>query len=161
MIYLLPKLRFYRKYYSHSREKATKYKIDYLKKLIENDRIYKFISFDNDKQLNQKKLDAFKNDTLWFSHYLYLNDKTEFEIQCNSKEVALRSGIKKEGIDFFIASLKELYDVCSFTYSYEDYMWDVYANFGKGIYIVFQVQDYDILYPIEYIDKSKLGFHKI
>lgn len=128
---------FYKEYYKHSREKATDYKITYLKSIISGDKVYKFIAFDNNEELNLIKLNCLKLDKLWFSHYIYLNDKTEFEIVYDSLKVSKATGVRTERIDMYVEMLKEIYDVCSFSYKQETYMWDAYANNKNGICIVF------------------------
>ena len=54
--------------------------------------------------------------------------------------------------------MKEIYDVCSLTYSCENYMWKAYSNNSRGICLVFNVIDYDMLYPVEYVDKNKVDY---
>ena len=69
-----------------------------------------------------------------------------------------RTGIPSDNIMFFIATMKEIYDVCSLTYSCENYMWKAYSNNSRGICLVFNVIDYDMLYPVEYVDKNKVDY---
>ena len=76
----------------------------------------------------------------------------------NVKEVSYRTGIPSDNIMFFIATMKEIYDVCSLTYSCENYMWKAYSNNSRGICLVFNVIDYDMLYPVEYVDKNKVDY---
>lgn len=158
---MLEDLSFYRNYYKYSGIDATKIKIEYLKSLIDKNKIYKFIAFDKNQDLNNVKLNCLKNDMLWFSHYIYLNDKTEFQIQYNRRQVSKVTGMHSKGISIFVEMMKELYDVCSFTYGYDSYMWDAYANKGNGICIVFEVHDYDMLYPVEYVEKQKIDYTAI
>ena len=56
---------------------ATPYKIEYLKKIIQNGKVYKFISFEENAEIKISTLLAGK---IWFSFYKTLNDETEFEI---------------------------------------------------------------------------------
>lgn len=109
-------MRFYREYYSYSRKKASDFKIVYLKSVIEKNKIYKFIAFDDKEKSNLRKLECLRGDMLWFSHYIYLNDKTEFEIKYDSKKVSRETGIREEDIKFMVETMKEIYDVCSFSY---------------------------------------------
>ena len=37
-------------------------------------------------------------------------------------------------------------------------MWGAYGNNSKGICLVFNVIDYDILYPVEYVDKNDVDY---
>jgi len=45
-----------------------------------------------------------------------LNDKTEFEIKYDSKKVSRETGIREEDIKLMVETMKEIYDVCSFSY---------------------------------------------
>lgn len=76
----------------------------------------------------------------------------------NVKKVSCRTGIPSDNIMFFIATMKEIYDVCSLTYSCYYYMWKAYSNNSRGICLVFNVIDYDMLYPVEYVDKNKVDY---
>lgn len=152
---------FYGKYFEHTLLKATSYKIDYLKSIIQGGKIYKFIAFDENTKLNEIKIECLCQDVLWFSHYIYLNDKTEFEINFDVHSVSRRTGRSIKQINYFIGIIKEMYDICSFTYCFEPYMWNEYANNGKGICIVFDVVNYDMLFPVDYVEKSKIDFTKL
>ena len=37
-------------------------------------------------------------------------------------------------------------------------MWKAYSNNSRGICLVFNVIDYDMLYPVEYVDKNKVDY---
>lgn len=37
-------------------------------------------------------------------------------------------------------------------------MWKAYSNNGNGVCLVFNVIDYDMLYPIEYVDKDDVDY---
>lgn len=158
---MIEELQFYKEYFGVSTDAATKLKIQKLHDVICDDKIYKFIMFDENEQLNKIKLETLRKDELWFSHYIYLNDSTEFEIKYDVKKVANKVRRTKEGIKKTIESLKEIYDVCSFTYRYDDSMWENYSNGGNGICLVFKVEDYDMLFPIDYIPKWKIDYNKI
>ncbi|MEE0418447.1 MAG: hypothetical protein UDG86_00190 [Lachnospiraceae bacterium] len=154
-------MEFYREYYNYSRKKASDFKIVYLKSFIEKNKIYKFIAFDDNEKSNLRKLECLRRDMLWFSHYIYLNDKTEFEIKYDSKKVSRETGIREENIKFMVETMKEIYDVCSFSYKKEEYMWEAYANHKNGICIVFNVENYDMLYPVEYFNKDEIDYTSI
>lgn len=110
--------------------------------------MYKFISFDENIKLNLNKLSCLKQGQLWFSYYRFLNDETEFDMKYDVNKVSDTTGIPIDNINFFISTIKEVYDVCSLTYSYNSYMWETYGNSGNGICLEFNVSDYDMLYPI-------------
>ena len=57
-------LGFYREYYSYSRKKASDFKIVYLKSVIEKNKIYKFIAFDDNEKSNLRKLECLRGDML-------------------------------------------------------------------------------------------------
>ena len=116
-------LGFYQEYDKRKHKDLSKYKMDFLKSIIVNDKLYKFIAFDNNEYLNRIKFQSLEKGQLWFSYYKFLNDKTEFDMKYNVKKVSYRTGIPSDNIMFFIATMKEIYDVCSLTYSCENYMW--------------------------------------
>lgn len=134
---------------------ATPYKIEYLQKLIQDGKVYKFISFEKDADI---KIDTLKEGKIWFSFYKTLNDETEFQINYDVKNVVRKTGCNREYIDLLVNYLTELYDVYSLTYTYQEYMWDCYADSGNGICVEFNVGNYDYLYPVEYCDKTKINF---
>lgn len=136
-------LGFYQEYDKRKHKDLSKYKMDFLKSIIVNDKLYKFIAFDNNEYLNRIKFQSLEKGQLWFSYYKFLNDKTEFDMKYNVKKVSYRTGIPSDNIMFFIATMKEIYDVCSLTYSCENYMWKAYSNNSRGICLVFNVIDYD------------------
>lgn len=151
-------LGFYQEYDKRKHKDLSKYKMDFLKSIIVNDKLYKFIAFDNNEYLNRIKFQSLEKGQLWFSYYKFLNDKTEFDMKYNVKKVSYRTGFLVIIIMFFIATMKEIYDVCSLTYSCENYMWKAYSNNSRGICLVFNVIDYDMLYPVEYVDKNKVDY---
>ena len=67
-------LGFYQEYDKRKHKDLRQYKIDFLKTLIEADKLYKFIAFDDDAYLNQIKLKCLKEGQLWFSYYKFLVD---------------------------------------------------------------------------------------
>lgn len=121
-------LGFYQEYDKRKHKDLGKYKMDFLKSIIVNDKLYKFIAFDSNEYLNRIKFQSLEKGQLWFSYYKFLNDKTEFDMKYNVKKVSYRTGIPSDNIMFFIATMKEIYDVCSLTYSCENYMWTLPAK---------------------------------
>lgn len=139
-------------------DKATSYKIEYLKSIIYNNRVYKFIPLNESARI---KLNTFKQEKIWFSFYKELNDDTEFEIIYNAKSIAQSAGVDVNYVNYFVNLLIQVYDIYSLTYDYQDYMWEKYAANGNGICIVYEVRDYDFLFPVEYIDKLEIEFNKM
>lgn len=137
---------------------ATPYKIEYLKNIIKENKVYKFISFQENEAI---KLRTLMQHKIWFSFYKSLNDETEFYIDYRIKKVVNETGYNKEHIKLLINYLTEMYDVFSLTYSYENYMWDEYASGGNGICVEYNIQNYDYLYSVEYCDKRKIDFTKM
>ena len=137
---------------------ATPYKIEYLKSIIKDNKVYKFISFQENETI---KLQTLIENKIWFSFYKTLNDETEFCIDYSIKKVISKTGYKKENIELLINYLTEMYDVFSLTYSYENYMWEKYASEGKGICVEYNIQNYDYLFPVEYCNKRKIDFTKM
>ncbi len=152
---------FYDEYFKLEMKDVTEYKISYLKSLVQNNTVYKFIAFDNNEKLNQLKLDALKRDSLWFSYYKFLNDKTEFEIDYSIKKVCNKTGHSQEWIKNKFRTLQQLYNICSFTYDYQLDMWNEYANHGNGFCLVFEIIEYDFLWPVEYKWKKDINWTKM
>ncbi len=152
---------FYDDYFKLEMKDVTAHKISYVKSLVENDTIYKFIAFDENEKLNQVKLDSLKSVSLWFSYYKLLNDKSEFAINYSIKKVCNKTGKSKEWIKNAYMTMQQLYDVCCFTYDYRPYMWDIYANHGNGFCLVFEIIEYDYLWPVEYKWKKDIDWTKM
>lgn len=143
-------------------DRATPYKIDYLKSIIKNGKVYKFLAFnEEDDLLTEAKLKTLKAEKIWFSFYKTLNDDTEFEIKYNVDKVSKATGRSADNVHLLVNFLTEMYDVYSLSYEYQDYMWNIYANNGNGICIEFNVEDYDYLYPVEYTEKLNIDFDQM
>lgn len=142
-------------------DEATPFKCKFLENLIQNRKVYKFVSTDyaieTVDKIN-KKLSTLERKKIWFSYYGILNDSTEFQIEYD-KNIINKIG-ESIGIDadFMITSLKEVYDVYALTYEYSDTMWNAYASSGNGYCVEMEVSNYDMLYPIEYIDKDEVDY---
>jgi len=154
-------LNFYDEYFKKTNDEATEYKLKYLKSVVKNNTIYKFIQFDENYSLNNVKLNALKNEVLWFSYYKYLNDNTEFEINYDIIRVSRETNKSPEFIKYLFDIMVEVYDICSFTYEYHKYMWREYANYGNGICLIFYVNNLDVLFQIDYIEKNKIDFSSL
>lgn len=163
----MDELGFYRKYVElmgNLRDKpdmATPYKINYLKEIIKNNHVYKFVSLNDTEEKVRNKLDTFKNKKIWFSFYKTLNDETEFQINYKVKKIANKTGRSIENIHLLVNFLTEIYDVFSLSHDYHEYMWDDYASNGNGFCIEFFIDNLDYLYPVEYIDKRWIDFDKM
>lgn len=142
-------------------DRATPYKIEYLRKTIKNGKVYKFISFDGEANLVRAKIDTLMRGKIWFSFYKTLNDETEFQINYDANKIAMQTGRSVSNVHLLINYFTEMYDVYSLTYEYQDYMWKDYASNGNGICIEFSVGDYDYLYPVEYLEKENIDFDKM
>lgn len=51
-------LGFYQEYDKRKHKDLSKYKMDFLKSIIVNDKLYKFIAFDNNEYLNRIKFQS-------------------------------------------------------------------------------------------------------
>lgn len=152
---------FYDEYFKQDTTCATKYKINYLQSILKDNCIYKFISFDDNNELNEIKLQCLQNNQLWFSYFRHLNDSTEFDILYNKEYISRRLHKSEEFIEYFLKVIVEIYDVCSFTYRYENYMWAEYANNGSGICLKFTANNLDMLYPVDYKKKEEIDFNEM
>ena len=57
-------LGFYQEYDKRKHKDLSKYKMDFLKSIIVNDKLYKFIAFDNNEYLNRIKNSKFGKGTV-------------------------------------------------------------------------------------------------
>ncbi len=142
-------------------DRATPYKINYLKKIIKKDKVYKFISFEGDASLVRTKIETLKQGKIWFSFYKTLNDETEFYMNYNAKNISQITGRSINNVHLLVNYLTEMYDVYSLTYEYQKSMWQDYAAGGNGICIEYNVGDYDYLYPVEYLEKTDIDFEQM
>ena len=78
-------------YFSCSVKESDDIRMNVLRENICDNTLYKFMEFTENNDLNKKKLDSLLNGTLWFSHYIYLNDKTEFELKYSPKKVGSKA----------------------------------------------------------------------
>lgn len=140
------------------KEKSTQYKIDYLKSIIKNDKVYKFVSFADNAQI---KLETFLEDKIWFSFYKTLNDDTEVKFDYKIKKVVNHTGLDRNQIDRVVNYFIQMNDVFSLTYEYKEYMWTEYAANGNGMCVEYNVENYDYLYPVVYCDKKSIDFTKM
>lgn len=164
----MSELGFYEKYiklsgdfFRRKPDLATPYKNEYLKKIIKDNKVYKFISFEGEISKVRTKIDTLKQNKIWFSFYKLLNDETEFQINYKVKKIANKTGCSTENIHLLVNQLTEMYDVYSLAYEYHDYMWKEYASNGNGICVVFDVTNYDFLFPVAYVEKINIDFDKM
>lgn len=63
-----------------------------MKKIIQNGKVYKLISFEENAEI---KISTLLEGKIWFSFYKLLNDETEFEIKYKVKSVIEKQDIRK------------------------------------------------------------------
>ncbi len=68
---MLEELEFYKDYFGTISDKATAIKIERIKSVVRDNKIYKFLQFDDNDSLNNIKLESLRSNCLWFSHYIY------------------------------------------------------------------------------------------
>lgn len=141
-------------------EGATRLKKQVFSTILNNNLLYKYISFTLDDILNNKKLLAIRENKLWFAaHYVLRdNDATEFKIYANTKRISECTGASIETIESLLGTLRELNDLCCLSNQYNEYMWTNYANNHSGCCCVFEVKNYEMLWPVIYCDKIKTDF---
>lgn len=144
-----------------STEEETNYKINYLKQIIKNDKVYKFIGLNDTPDKNEQKINTLLKGNIWFSQYKILNDQTEFQINYNARKIAKVIGCDEAYIRFIVDCMMEIYDIYSLTYEYSPKMWKNYASDGNGICIEYNIEDYDYLFPVEYVNKGEIDFNNM
>lgn len=131
---------------------------EFFDKFLINNKLYKFISFDDNLILNDSKLKLLKEDKLWLSNVKYFKDNDEFNVNYDVKVMSRDTGLTVEKVEDLMKTFKELNDVCCLTTSIRDEMWEEYANNHNGICCVFTITNVDMLLPVYYCDKNKHDF---
>jgi hypothetical protein len=153
-------MEFYKNYAKTPHDEWNKYKNEFLSSLCTNNKVYKFIAFDDNECLNQIKLITLYSNELWLSYYKYLNDPNEFNYKTNLIKIRNKTGAN----ECYIATLKqtmlEVYDICSFSYEIHDYMWEYYANNHNGFCLVFTVLDFDYFWYVEYTNRNRIPWDR-
>lgn len=148
---IIRKTEFYKKIESLDEIEIDEYKAKFLDKICEG-KLFKFIQFDHNNQLNKRKLDTVLDNKLWFGCPWTMNDSTEFKMPSNSH---FKNAIEADNFRKHCECLYEMYALCSFSIDITEEMWKEYANDGNGICLVFKVEDYDWFFPVEYVQNKK------
>ena len=156
------KVEFYDDYFSIEPFSETKdsnlFKDRFIRSMMKNGKIYKFVAFTSDENLNSKKLIMLQNHQFWASCYDYFADKREVLRPYNKYKVQCRTRKSQDQLDFFFSTVNELNDISCFTYEPSNFMWQEYANNGNGFCMEFDLEDSDKFFPVIYLDKDKLDY---
>lgn len=135
-------------------------KREFFAKVLTDNLLYKYISFDDDEILNEKKLNALRNRKLWYAaHYtLRANDPSEFQVNANVVRVMKATNKTMQEVLVLLKAFRELNDVCCLTDSIREYMWQRYANNHSGCCCVFKIIKTEMLMPVIYCDKKNTDF---
>lgn len=148
---IIKKTEFYQKMESLNQTDIDQYKIEVLDKKCAG-KLFKFIQFDQNSELNKRKLDTIYDNKLWFGCPWTMNDSTEFKMPSNSH---FKNTKEADIFRNHCELLYEMYVLCSFSIDITEKMWKEYANDGNGICLVFEVEDYDWFFPVEYVENKK------
>ncbi len=141
-------------------EIRNKLKEDIFSKILKNNLLYKYISFTSDTSLNDKKLTAIRENKLWFAahHVLRDNDPTEFKVSIDTVKVAKSINISIRDVLSLVETIRELNDVCCLSDQLDEYMWQYYANNHSGCCCVFEIEKFDMLWPVLYCNKKEINY---
>lgn len=131
---------------------------DFYERILPDKLLYKYIAFDDDANLNAKKIQCLQEEKLWYAAHYTLLDKTEFQIQANIYKVARLTNTSVKYVHDILETLRELCDVCCLTDSLREQMWQEYANNHNGICCIFSILDYKNLSPVIYCKKDRADF---
>ena len=134
------------------------FKDRFIRSMMKNGKIYKFVAFTSDENLNSKKLIMLQNHQFWASCYDYFEDKREVLRPYNKYKVQYRTRKSQNQLDFFFSTVNEMNDISCFTYDPSNFMWQEYANNGNGFCMEFDLEDSDKFFPVIYLDKDKLDY---
>lgn len=91
---------FYKNNFKLNSEDAVIHNERYIRTLLKNNMLYKFISFTDNDELNNIKLKCIINDTVWMSHYNFFEDSTELKIPIDKYKVSQNTNRTLENIKF-------------------------------------------------------------
>lgn len=156
------RIEFYDEYFAipsfDTEKKAHAFKDVYIRLKLENNSLYKFVAFNDDESLNQKKLKMLQQKQFWASRYDLFKDKREMIRPYKCFEVTRRTGKNMRYLINFFSTVNEMNDITCFTYRASEFMWNEYANNGNGYYLEFDMFDSEKFYPVIYLDKSKIDY---
>lgn len=144
-----------------STQKKQQLKKNYFDNKIVNEKLYKFIGFNNDEPTNRLKIEALKDEKLWFGAYYTFEDDTELKININPQKVARLTGTQIEYSKFLVETLREMNDICCLTTGIRDEMWREYANNGNGVCLVFDIISYEYIMPVIYAKKEDVDYTSV
>lgn len=139
---------------------AQKFKDLYIRNKMIYNKIYKFVPFTDDTNLNESKLKMLENSEFWASKYSKFLDKNELKIPYNLFMISRKAGVSMEHVRNLINTTNEINYISCFTYETTDFMWENYANKRNGFCLEFSLVDSDKFFPIIYLQKQKVDFTK-
>ncbi len=155
-------IEFYDEYFAilsdSAEKKGNAFKDEYIRLKLENSRLYKFVTFNNDEVLNLMKLKALQHKQFWASRYDLFNDKREMMRPYNCFKVTRKTGKNMRYLINFFSTVNEMNDIACFTYKPSEFMWDEYANNGNGYFMEFEMIDSDKFFPVIYLNKIKIDY---
>ncbi|MBQ0109223.1 MAG: DUF2971 domain-containing protein [Clostridiales bacterium] len=118
-------------------------------------KLIKFFSLSEDQMLNSQKLTTLKEQKIWFSSVNSLNDPYEFKSMYLNETILKGKRYPQVFIDYY----KNMLDggsqkllVASFSGNSFDCipMWAYYANNHKGFCVEYDVENTNMIYPVQY-----------
>jgi hypothetical protein len=101
---------------------------------------------------NELKFSTLEAQSIWLSKFKHLNDPFEYRAMFIDKEKLLAKGWDIKFIEEYLARMKSIYNIASFTENLVDNMpmWAHYANNHQGFCIEYTVLHPKMLFPISY-----------
>lgn len=151
-------MEFYDDYFSIVSNKGNLFKDKFIRSKMKNDRIYKFVAFTEDENLNLKKLIMLEKKQFWASCYNYFEDRREVLRIYDKYKVQFYTKKSQKELDCFFDTLNEMNDISCFTYNPSNFMWEKYANKGNGFCMEFDLKNSDKFFPVIYLNKNKIDY---
>lgn len=130
----------------------------YLESLLIDNKVFKFIPFTDDQNLNERKVFCIKNKKIWLSCIYTFKDRSELLMKVNYEKASKILGKTRSELKFFVDTIRELNDISCFTVSIREEMWEKYANNHNGICLEFNIRNNELLFPIIYLDKDAFDY---
>lgn len=141
-----------------TKEEIKAFKDNYIKSRIKDEYIYKFVKFTDNSVLNDNKISLVKCEKLWVSSYNSFSDKDKLELKCNQKKIAKKSRLSIDYVAQVVLDVKQMNDVASFTFEYNDLMWEKFTDSGNGFCLKFKLLNSCKFFPVEYVNDTEYDF---
>ncbi len=137
-------------------EKAQKYKNSFIP-----NKLYKYYSLDDRKEVNEKKLSCLEENKIFLSDFNSFNDPFEGRYFMFDYKKLQEYGLQKENVQDILSALQKNLKVSCFTNTNEQNMpmWAYYANNHQGYCVEYELDEEQkkLIFPVLYENERRSG----